>query len=133
MQIVVLLITVCECTVTEERPKAETDVSKAKQQVAAFTTILLSGAALMMALAGAIVELRGPRAFARRRRLSILQSPAVFKVAGDTRAAESMTANCGVVAGVLGMPADHALGIDAMHGQSGQLFSWAGGAETPCL
>jgi hypothetical protein len=70
---------------------------------------------LGQALLGAVIELRGARAFVRCHFLRVLEGTAIGKVRGDAGRPERMTADRFSNAGRGGAPADHAPSIGLAH------------------
>jgi hypothetical protein len=63
----------------------------------------------------AVVELRRARALMRRHGLGVLERPAGLEIGRDARRPEHMAPELDAEAALGGAPADHAIGVDAMH------------------
>src|SRR5712691_2608970 len=77
-------------------------------------------------VAGAIVELGRPRALVRRHGLGVLEGPAGLEISRDAGRPKDVTPELDSKAGLGGAPADHAIGVDAVHRR---IAETAGSAE----
>src|SRR5437763_17054315 len=66
-------------------------------------------------VARAVIELGRPWAFMRRHGLCILERAAGLEIGGDARRPEHMAPELDPEPGLGGAPADHAIGVDAVH------------------
>jgi hypothetical protein len=74
-------------------------------------------------VAGAVVGLGGAWAFMRRHGLGVFQRAAHLEVGGDAGRAEHVATELDLEAGFGGAPADHAVGVNAVHRFVGQRAS----------